>query len=285
MPRVRDPPTMRGVWSSSQASDLRNDLSSAFLLASAGANVVMQLSHPQVARGVLESSVTSGSLQHRPFKRTRTTLAYVALALWGTPSERQHLREAVDAQHATVISRGPVPYSAFDPALQQWVAACMYVGMAQGLELFYGPSDEVRSDQLYGLAANLATTLQVPVDQWPSQRHDFETYWAQMRPSLSVDDATRQYLDDLIHLAPWPRPLVRLFAAYHARLSRGFIDPYIREVLGWSWSEDDQRWFEVQCSRLRWCNAHTPRPLRNAFSHAILFDARRRIRRGHSVME
>src|ERR1700756_2971731 len=92
------------------------------------ANVIMQLSAPPVGYGVLESPVDSGNVYKHPYKRARTTGTYLAAATVGTDKDREAIRQAVDAAHARVRStpESPVPYNAFDPALQLWVAACLY---------------------------------------------------------------------------------------------------------------------------------------------------------------
>ena len=56
-------------------------------LLAGGANVILQLTRPGVGCGVLESRVDSGQIFRRPFKRTRTTLTYLAVAMFGTTSE------------------------------------------------------------------------------------------------------------------------------------------------------------------------------------------------------
>lgn len=72
----------------------------------------------------------SGNLFKHPVKRTRTTLAYLAVAASGDPKVRKAYRRAVGRSHAKVRStpESPVEYNAFDPELQLWVAACLYKG-------------------------------------------------------------------------------------------------------------------------------------------------------------
>ena len=52
--------------------------------AAGAANVIMQLSWPQVGYGVVESKVDSGDLLKHPWKRARTTFQYLAVAILGT---------------------------------------------------------------------------------------------------------------------------------------------------------------------------------------------------------
>src|SRR3954453_8274115 len=115
------------------------------------ANVIMQLSRPPVGYGVLESPVESGQVMRHPVKRFRTTFTYLAVALFGTDSERMAYRAAVDTVHRQVHSRAgsPVRYSAMDPTLQLWVAACLYWGTADLYRRMYGPLSEEQADELY----------------------------------------------------------------------------------------------------------------------------------------
>ncbi|MBU6495412.1 MAG: DUF2236 domain-containing protein [Acidobacteria bacterium] len=213
---------------------------SLYLLIPAGANVVMQLALAPVARAVLESPVREGSLRERPWKRSRTTLTYAGLAAFGTEEERRALRRAVARQHQRVRSDGATPYDASDPDLQLWVAACMYVGLRDGYRLFYGAPPE---DALYELASRFATTLNVPPHRWPPTRAEFERYWHSQRDRAEVDGETREFFDDLLHLRWWSRVLSRGLGNYHARMSMGFVDPVIRERVGWEWSNEHQaRW-------------------------------------------
>src|SRR5690242_19452599 len=96
---------------------------SIFVALSGTANVVMQLSRPEVGYGVKDSVVTEGSLFGNPSRRRRTTAAFLAVAVFGTAAERAAFRNAVNGSHARVRNPpGTEPaYSAFDPALQPLV--------------------------------------------------------------------------------------------------------------------------------------------------------------------
>jgi len=88
--------------------------------AAGAANVVMQLSRPEVGYGVVESKVDSGNLLKHPWKRARTTFQYLAVAILGRPDDRAAFREAVNGSHRHVKSSpdSPVRYNAFDHELQ-----------------------------------------------------------------------------------------------------------------------------------------------------------------------
>src|SRR3954462_7509590 len=143
------------------------------------ANVVMQLSLLPVGRGVAESTVDSGRVDKHPYKRQRTTGQYLIVALLGSDAERAAMRDEVNRQHAGVVRKegeADVAYNAFDPELQLWFAACIYVSFSCWLELFRGPLTEAQRDAFYHHCSRLATTLQVPEDMWPADREAFAGY-------------------------------------------------------------------------------------------------------------
>jgi uncharacterized protein (DUF2236 family) len=73
------------------------------------ANVVMQLSWPEVGYGVAESKVDSGNLLKHPWKRARTTFQYLTVAILGRPDDRAAFKEAADSSHRHVKSTADSP--------------------------------------------------------------------------------------------------------------------------------------------------------------------------------
>jgi uncharacterized protein (DUF2236 family) len=119
--------------------------------AAGAANVIMQLSWPEVGYGVVESKVDSGNLFKHPWKRARTTFQYLAVAVFGNDEDRAAYREAVDAAHRQVrsTSASPVSYNAFDRDLQMWVAACLSVGLEDTYQLLRGEMTSEQAEQFY----------------------------------------------------------------------------------------------------------------------------------------
>jgi uncharacterized protein (DUF2236 family) len=134
--------------------------------AAGAANVIMQLSWPEVGYGVVESNVDSGNLFKHPWKRARTTFQYLAVAVFGNDEDRTAYREAVDAAHRQVrsTSASPLSYNAFDRNLQMWVAACLFVGLEDTYQLLRGEMTTEQAEQFYRSAWPLGTTLQVSAD-------------------------------------------------------------------------------------------------------------------------
>lgn len=256
------------------------------MLAPAGANVVMQLARRGVGRGVAQSPVTSGSLMKHPLKRTRTTLAYIWLALYGSDDERKELRRNVDAQHRHVRSRpgDDFAYDAYDAQLQLWVAACMCVGSLQGYETLYGRPSEGVTTELLRKCSRFATTLQVPASQWPGDSAAFADYWSRSLTLVEFDDVTSRYVKDFIELRFIARPLRVFLRPLHRLFCVGFLEETFRRALSLTWSERDQRHFQRWCSVMKWVNRTAPRIVAEFPWNLVRYDTRRRLSRGRPLV-
>lgn len=254
--------------------------------AAGAANVVMQLSLPQVGHGVAESKVDSGNLLKHPWKRARTTSQYLAVAVLGSPEDRVAFRHAVDGAHRHVKSTNssPVSYDAFDRDLQMWVAACLFVGLEDTYQLLRGEMTDEQAEQFYRSAATLGTTLQVTADQWPATRADFDGYWIAGCERIAVDDVVRHYLTDLIDLR-MINPLLALpFRPLLKFLTTGFLAPVFREAVGVGWSPLRQNLFERLFLSVALVNRFLPVFVRQGGSYLMLADVRRRVRRRRALI-
>jgi uncharacterized protein (DUF2236 family) len=265
-----------------------------FGLAAGNANVIMQLARLPVGHGVARSRVDSGRVDKHPFKRLRTTVTYLAIALVGTEGERRAMRSEVNRAHASVCSgpSDPVAYNAFDPELQLWVAACLYQGTVDVYRRLNGhdlPPD--RADVLYRYLARLGTTLQVPEDAWPADVEAFTACWEAGVGEVHMDELTRGYLRDIAELQflvarlgrlgaplrPLLRPLGRL-------ITLGWLPEPFRTELGLPWSTRAQRLFDLHPRLYAAITRRQPRRLREFPFNVYLADARRRIAAGRPIV-
>lgn len=249
--------------------------------AAGAANVIMQLSWPEVGYGVVESKVDSGNVFKHPWKRARTTFQYLAVAVFGTDADRAAYREAVNTAHRQVRSTpsSPVSYNAFDRELQMWVAACLFVGLEDTYQLLRGELSAEQAEQFYRSAWPLGMTLQVDMDQWPPTRAAFDDYWDAACRRVVVDATVHRYLLDLVGLK-MVNPLLRLlFGPLLRFLTVGFLAPVFRDALGLTWSGAEQRWFERLFLLVAFVNRFIPPFVRQGGSYVLLADVRRRVRR------
>jgi uncharacterized protein (DUF2236 family) len=255
-------------------------------LLAGGANIVMQLARPGVGYGVVESKVDSGNVFKHPLKRTRTTLTYLAVVTFGTDEERKLYRLAVNKSHAKVRSdaSSPVPYNAFDPELQLWVAACLYRGVEDTYEAFIRPLDRPTRAALYESSAAFGTTLQVRPEMWPADRDAFEEYWTTALDQVSIDDTVRAYLHDIATLRYLPGPLRVLLGRFNKFVTTGFLPPRFRTEMRLAWSPRDQRRFDRLTSTIGTLTKRLPLPARRFPYNLCLWDMRRRIKTGRPLV-
>lgn len=249
--------------------------------AASAANVVMQLSWPEVGYGVAESRVHSGALMHHPWKRLRTTAQYMAVAILGTEEERLAYREAVNVAHRQVRStaESPVKYNAFNRELQLWVAACLFIFYEDTYQLLHGALTDEQAETFFRSAMPIGTTLQVTEEMWPASRADFDVYWNTACERIQIDDFVGDFLCDLIDLKMInvvPRVLLAPLLRF---LTIGFLAPIFREQLGVAWTETDRRRFEHLFLFVSYVNRFIPKWLRT-YNYAVLMkDLRWRLKR------
>lgn len=246
------------------------------------ANIILQLANLPVGHGVAESRVESGAVFKHPIKRARTTFTYLSVALMGTSEEKRIYRSAVNRSHAQVRSdsHSTVQYNAFDPQLQLWVAGCLYWGYAEGIRLFRGELTRTQKEELYRLAEPLATTLQVRAGMWPKDLDAFEAFWQRGLEALEVDDKVRDFLNKLVDLR-FLHPLIsRTLGPFMRFVTTGILPPTVRAKMGYQWSDEQQRRFVRLMTMLGSLNRMLPRAIRQLPFTYVLWDFRRRVRKG-----
>lgn len=254
--------------------------------AGGAANVVMQLSWPEVGHGVAESKVESGSLVKHPWKRARTTFTYLSVAILGSDEQRRAYRAAVNGAHKYVRSdeNSAVAYNAFNRELQLWVAACLFVGFEDTHQLLHGKLTPEQAEEFYRSSSTLGTTLQVTEDMWPATRAEFDRYWNLACERVAIDDTVRDYLTDLLELRMVSWPLRFAFGDLLTFLTTGFLPPLFREQLGMEWSDDDRRRFEHLFIFVAGVNRFLPRFVRHFPSRILMRDLQWRIRTGRPLV-
>ena len=217
------------------------------------ANVIMQLAMAPVGHGVRESRVDSGNVFIHPVKRARTTFTFLAVAVMGDDADKDFVREQLRSVHHRVVSTAdsPVRYSANDPRLQLWVAACLYRWFVDQYEFLYGPLPPEQADAIYKDAATLGTTLNVRPHMWPSDREQFDHYWDEQLGSIRIDPAVREHLlaiADLSflrgHVGPVGTLLHLTLGKPYLFMTTGSLPQPFRDEMGLRWSPAQQRAFD-----------------------------------------
>lgn len=251
-----------------------------------GANVVLQLSWPEVGRAVLESPVTSGSVRHHPIKRTRTTLTYLSVAMYGDAETRAAYREAVNGSHRQVRSApdAPVRYNAFDRTLQLWVASCLYYGARDMAIRMHGELDEDSERVLLEVGKRFGTTLQVPEEMWHADIEEFQRYWATGVERARMDEETKRFLRAIINASVLPSGIGWVMSPVVRFYNTGFLPPELREMLGLDWSEGKDRAHVVSLRVLGASLRIFPDVVRSFPFNALLLDVKLRRRLGKPLV-
>ncbi len=222
---------------------LRRKMDGIVVFIAGPANVALQLGWPEVGYGVVESPVDSGKVTKHPFKRFRTTVGYLGVALLGNHTQRLAYREAINGQHRQVRSTAdsPVKYNAFNRELQLWVASCIYYGTVDAFTRMHGPLTPAEEAVILRAGARIGTTLQVPQDMWHRSPEEFWAYWDEGLARVRIDERVGDYLRGLLRMDILPAPLDRALGPLHQWLNTGFIPEPVRDQLGLPWEARDQR--------------------------------------------
>ena len=247
---------MKGPAAVTQADFIEEQM----LLLGAGAAVMNQLADPGVGVGVAEHSTTL----YRPVDRLRTTLAYVYMMTLGTEEEQAMISRMVNGAHKPVVASGR--YNAFDPELQLWVAATL---VKNGLDLYqrvFGPLDEASKQRIYEDGQIFGTALQVQQEQWPETYDGLQAFALQLLDSSNLP----------VHM----RPLMAL----QSLMTRGLIEPRVREVLNLSWRRREQFLFDAFWVVFPPVYRLVPRPLRTLGARLVVRDTRKRFKKHRRVI-
>lgn len=245
-------------------------------------NVVLQLAWPEVGYGVVESKVDSGKVTKHPFKRFRTTVGYLGIALLGSHEQRIAFRKAIDAQHRQVRStpESPVKYNAFNRDLQLWVASCIYYGSLDIFTRMHGPLTPHEEAVILRAGSRIGTTLQVHPDDWHETPEDFWRYWEEGLERCSIDERIGSYLVSLMRIEMMPRPISWIAGPLNLWFNNGFLPESIRDQLGLPWSEADQRRHDFVLRNLGRVSRWAPHVVRAFPMNAMMWNLELRRRLG-----
>lgn len=140
------------------------------VLLGGGAAAVLQVAHPQVARGVAAHSrfrTDSSGRLHR-------TLQAVYTVAFGDSNEVEAVRSGVARAHAAVRGTG---YSAFDPEAQLWVVATLIMGSLTNFERFVDVLTATERDQFLRENQRFAEVFGLDPDEIPTPWDAFLRYW------------------------------------------------------------------------------------------------------------
>lgn len=257
--------------------ELKDFIAEQALLLGAGSTVLNQLAMKGVGLGVAEHSTAL----RRPVDRLRTTLTYVYVMILGTDTERDAIRKMVNKAHVSIRSEGR--YSAYDKDLQLWVAATLAHNGILIYEKTFGPLTASSRERIYRDSQILGNALQVDPSMWPATMAEFEVYWKEAYERMEADPAVQGYVAALLDTRSAPL-LIRPLLPLQSLMSRGNLDPHVREIVGLAWSAKDQKRYDLFWKVFPPIYRLVPRFLRQLPPRLILAEMRWRMRLGRRVI-
>ena len=194
--------------------------------------IVLEILHPSVVAGVQDLS----SYREDPFQRARATLGYVLTTTFGNTEAATRVIERVKHVHSFVKGTRPdgVPYSALDPELIAWVHTCIPWMILRTFEDTNRPLSRDEQDRY--LAEQAVIGRMGGADWVPTTAAELDDYVETMRPKLSVNAQTREFIDFLM-TSPFfpdlPGPVDRQLHRFTIYAGMSRAPSWARELIGY----------------------------------------------------
>jgi uncharacterized protein (DUF2236 family) len=193
--------------------------------------IVLEILHPSVVAGVQDLS----GYRQDPFQRARATLGYVLTTTFGNTETATRLIEHVRGVHSYVKGTRPdgVPYRALDPELITWVHTCIPWMIMRAFERTKRPLSQQEQDSYL---AEQAVIGRLGGAEWvPTTAAELDDYVETMRPRLSVNAQTREFIDFLM-TSPFfpdlPGPVDRRLHRFAIYAGMSLAPQWARELIG-----------------------------------------------------
>jgi uncharacterized protein (DUF2236 family) len=194
--------------------------------------VVLEILHPSVVAGVQDMS----NYREDPFARARATLGYVLATTFGNTEAATATIERVKHIHSFVNGIRPdgVPYRALDPELIGWVHTCIPWMILRAYEATNRPLSRHEKDRY--LREQAVIGRMGGADQVPETAAELDDYVEAMRPRLSVNAQTREFVDFLM-TSPFfpdlPKPIDRQLHRFAIFAGMSMAPRWAQELIGY----------------------------------------------------
>lgn len=218
-----------------------------------GAAFMMQAMHPVIAE---VTGRYSASFQGDPGGRAIRSIDSVLRWTYGgteAVAEGNRVRKMHKPMTMKSAATGK-QISALNPEAYQWVIVTGYIVNVQGARLLIGREfTDAEKDEVLRDNRRLARLLHVPMRDYPKTQAEMNAYYERMLDRLEATPQAMQLMDDLIQgkleLSPSvPKalyPLLQRALRPALRLNYlsivGLLHPRLRELLGVTWSDAEER--------------------------------------------
>lgn len=221
------------------------------LLLGGGRALLMQIAHPDVARGVAEHS----RFREERFGRLVRTLRPMFAIAFGTRDQALAAAANVNRVHEGVVGYG---YRAADPALLLWVLATLIDTAIVMHERFVRLLTADEASAYYEDMRRFGLLFGLEPDEMPATVGELRAYVEEMSTSLRVSDEAREIASTLFDgnllLAP-AMVTVR-------ELTAGLLHPALRAQLGLTWGPGREQALRAFTGASRLVLPRVPRALK-----------------------
>jgi len=247
------------------------------ILFGAGRALLLQLAHPAVAQGVEDHSDFKGN----PFKRLQGTLEAMNAVVFGSEDLARGVGERIQWIHTFVT--GP-DYQANDPMNLLWVHATLCDTALRCYTTLVEPLSARDEETYYQEMTRVAEVFGVARTDQPDTLADFRAYVDETIATIDVTpvgaDLASFILDPALPFGMHVplRPVLGLQRLF----TLGSLPERVRDQLGVTWTDHDERRFERAQRRARSAFRATPRRVRampnQAHGRLLLWQAERHVR-------
>lgn len=171
--------------------EIHGDL--ATLVVAGTSAILMEVLHPSVMAGVF----TQSSYRTETLRRAQNTLGYLLRTTFGSTEGATRVIERVKTVHGRIQGRRPdgVPYRALDPELIAWVHTCIPWAVMTAYDRYRRPLSAEEKDRY--LKEQAVIGRMGGADRVPETVSELEDYVERMRPLMSMNEQTRNFLSFL----------------------------------------------------------------------------------------
>jgi uncharacterized protein (DUF2236 family) len=232
--------------------------------------LLMQIAHPLVAQGVVDHS----RYESQPFARLLETSRWVYAFAFGTSSEAlaavEHLRHVhtrvrgrLEETNATSLIRPSTPYHARSRQLGTWVYATLVQSMLTTHTALIGGLEDSERDRFVREWAAAGEAMDVrPSPPWTSASSLDRYVNGQVSAGVARPVAAARRIARTILHPPLPWPQLAPVSRLSAIVTTGLLPPRVRAGYGLSFTELDQRAFQLVCGYSRALQRYLPRRAR-----------------------
>ena len=194
------------------------------ILLGGGRALLMQIAHPQVARGVAEHS----SFRRQRWQRLLRTLRPTYAIAFGSREQALTAAAGVNRLHGGVSGDG---YAATDPELLRWVLATLIDTTLSSYGRFVHPLPPHEAQSYYEDMLCFGELLGVRLETMPPDLASFHHYVSATIESLVVTEEARELARQIFRVTPGPWAVMWPLR----ELTAGLLPPRLRQQFGLDW--------------------------------------------------